>query len=1118
MKRRRKAGLTDDPLWYKDAIIYELHVRGFYDSDGDGVGDFRGLAEKLDYIQQLGITAIWLLPFCKSPLRDEGYDVSDYFDVNPMYGSLDDFERFLKEAHRRGIRVITELPVNHTSDQHAWFQRARKARKGSRDRDFYVWSDAPDRYLDARIIFKDFEHSNWSYDNVAGAYYWHRFYAHQPDLNFDNPAVRKAVHGVLDFWFQMGVDGMRLDAVPYLFEREGTDCENLPETHEFLKQLRSHVDAHHKNKMLLAEANQWPEDAAFYFGDGDECHMNFHFPLMPRLFMSLHMEDRYPILDILEQTPTIPDVAQWGLFLRNHDELTLEMVTDEERDYMYRVYAENPKARINLGIRRRLAPLLGNSRRRIELLNALLLSLPGTPVIYYGDEIGMGDNIYLGDRDGVRTPMQWSSDRNAGFSMANPQSLYLPVITDPQYHYATINVENQGSNPQSLMWWMRRIIALRKRFQAFGRGTIQFLTPENRKILAFVRSYGDETILVVANLSRFAQATHLDLHGLAGKAPVELFGRTEFPTITEAPYFLSLGPHAFYWFSVETPRAAEINPPAVSLPSLEAAERWEEVLEGSGLARLERSLPRYFRDRRWFGGKAKTIEGIELTESVPVPIRDDVAHVGFWRVTYTDSDPDTYLLPLAFVSGAAAAALEAEAAHAIIAKVQVGDQAGVLYDAAYDPDLGRALLGAIEKKRALASADTAHVLRGFRTRSFAKLWSRKEHGELEPHVSRAEQSNTSVLMSDRLILKLYRRLEDGTNPDLELGVFLSQRARFPNTPQVAGHIDLERGKNQAPMTIALLQEYVANEGDSWQFTLDEVERFLERAHTQLPHTDELEVPPADLVALVGLEPPVAITDIIGPYRHQAELLGQRTAEMHLALASEPDDPDFTPDPFSPFYRRSLYQSMRNLTTQAMELLRKQLPRLPAPARDGARRVAELEKQLIDTFQDIMGRKLGARRVRIHGDYHLGQVLYTGRDFVIIDFEGEPIRSLSQRRLKRSPLRDVAGMLRSFHYAVYTGLQSRIQRTTVTDDEAARLETWVKIWYRWVGAAFLQSYLKITEKSPFLGDMDRGQISALLRAHLIEKAIYELTYELNNRPTWVPIPVAGILQITEDLDE
>ncbi|HXH28449.1 MAG TPA: maltose alpha-D-glucosyltransferase, partial [Candidatus Polarisedimenticolia bacterium] len=652
MKRRGdRHALTDDPLWYKDAVIYELHVRAFHDADGDGIGDFRGLTRKLDYLQELGVTALWLLPFYPSPLRDDGYDISDYCDVHPTYGTLRDFEIFLDAAHRRGLRVITELVINHTSDQHPWFQRARHARRGTPERDFYVWSDTADRYADARVIFKDFEQSNWRYDAVAGAYYWHRFYSHQPDLNFDNPAVRKAVFQVLDFWLAMGVDGMRLDAVPYLYEREGTDCENLPETHAFLKDLRRHIDRTYTDRMLLAEANQWPDDAAAYFGDGDECHLNFHFPLMPRMFMAIHKEDRFPVIDILQETPKIADSAQWALFLRNHDELTLEMVTDEERDYMYRVYAHERQARVNLGIRRRLAPLLGNGRRRIELMNGLLLSLPGTPVIYYGDEIGMGDNIYLGDRNGVRTPMQWSTDRNGGFSRANPQSLYLPVIIDPEYHYETTNVEAQHNNSHSLLWWMRKVIAVRKRFHAFGRGAIEFLYPDNHRILAFIRRHEEESILVVANLSRFVQHAHLDLSADQGKTPVEIFGRTEFPPVTESPYPLALSGHAFYWFQLITPRAAEVKTEG-DLPRLALRGGWEDLLAEGNRERLEAILPGYMRGRRWFGGKAKGIDAAEITDALAVPFADRTAYVLLVSISYTDAEPETYQIALDVAAGA----------------------------------------------------------------------------------------------------------------------------------------------------------------------------------------------------------------------------------------------------------------------------------------------------------------------------------------------------------------------------------------------------------------------------------------------------------------------------------
>ncbi|HEX8421864.1 MAG TPA: maltose alpha-D-glucosyltransferase, partial [Pyrinomonadaceae bacterium] len=542
-----EAKLRDDPLWFKDAVFYEIYVRGFYDSNADGIGDFRGLTEKLDYLEWLGVDCVWLLPMYASPLRDGGYDIADFYAMLPEYGTLEDFKTFLKEAHARGIRVITDLVVNHTSDSHAWFQEARRS-PTSPKRDWYVWSDDPHKYAEARIIFTDTEHSNWTWDEEAGAFYWHRFFSHQPDLNYDNPQVRQALLDVVSFWLDLGIDGFRVDAVPYLIEREGTNCENLPETHEVLKELRAHVEANYPNALLLGEANQWPEDVVEYFGDGKEFHMNYHFPIMPRLFMALRQEDRRPIVEILERTPDIPENCQWGMFLRNHDELTLEMVTDEERDYLYNEYAKDRRMRLNVGIRRRLAPLMENSRRRIELLHGLLLSLPGSPFLYYGDEIGMGDNIYLGDRDGVRTPMQWSADRNAGFSRADYERLYFPLISNPVYGYQSVNVEAQQRYDSSLLNWMRLMIHLRKRHRVFGRGRMKFVKPENRKIFAFTREHEGETVLCVFNLSQVAQPVELDLGAYAGRTPVEMLGETLFPQVTERPYQLALAPFGFYWF------------------------------------------------------------------------------------------------------------------------------------------------------------------------------------------------------------------------------------------------------------------------------------------------------------------------------------------------------------------------------------------------------------------------------------------------------------------------------------------------------------------------------------------------------------------------------------------
>jgi maltose alpha-D-glucosyltransferase / alpha-amylase len=1104
--------LPDDPLWYKDAIIYELHVRAFLDSNGDGMGDFTGLTEKLDYLEDLGVTAIWLLPFYPSPWFDDGYDIADYTEVHPAYGSVADFRRFLKEAHARGIRVITELVINHTSDQHPWFQRARRAKPGSSHRDYYVWSDNPEKYRDARIIFQDFEPSNWTWDPVAQQYFWHRFYSKQPDLNFDHPPVHGAVMRAMDFWWRMGVDGMRLDAIPYLYEREGTNCENLPESHEFLKKLRAHIDERYANRMLLAEANQWPEDAVEYFGDGDECHMNFHFPIMPRLFMSVQMEDRFPILDILEQTPGIPDNAQWAIFLRNHDELTLEMVTDEERDYMYRVYAHDPQMRINLGIRRRLAPLLGNNRRKIELLNGLLMSLPGTPVLYYGDEIGMGDNVYLGDRDGVRTPMQWSGDRNAGFSKANPQKLYLPVITDPEYHFEAVNVEAQQSNPSSMLWWMKRLIALRKRFKAFSRGTIEFLQPENRKVLVFIRQHEDEHILVVANLSRFTQAVELDLSTYEGRVPVELFGRTEFPRIGELPYFLTLAPHTFYWFQLTPERSGE-------QPSVELGERpewpvlvptgedWASLVAGDDRPLLDDILPDYLRPRRWFGGKARTIRTARVVDALDATGAELPAYVAMVRVEYVDGDPETYVLPVAHAQGKHAQRLMKEHPHAVIARLAAPTN-GVLFDPTVDPAFANELLRVMATRRKLrGERGEVHgsLVREFRER-------RRDDGrKLRPQLVRVEQSNTSIMFGNELFFKLFRKLDEGLNPDLEIARQLGRKG-FQHTPEVTGELHYRVGDTSS--TLGVMKRFVPNEGDAWSYTLDTLGGFFERVLAQRPETPKLRLDVEGLLDRARTEPPELAHELLGPYLESARLLGVRTGEMHRALAAGGDRREFAPEPFSALYQRSLYQSMRNLSGRTFQLLERRLSTLPDDARELAGAVMENRGVILDRMRAVVGEKMEAQRIRTHGDYHLGQVLYTGRDFVVIDFEGEPARPLTERRLKRSPLSDVAGMLRSFSYAAYTGMMDEEVRGMTRPDEVGELDTWARFWAAWASAAFLEAYRGEAERDTSFLPAREDQFRVLLEAHLLEKAVYELGYELNNRPDWIAVPLRGLGQLLD----
>ena len=1131
--RQGREAQGSDPFWYKDAIIYEIHVRAYADSDGDGRGDFQGLTAKLDYLRDLGVTAIWILPFYPSPWRDDGYDISDYTSVHQAYGNIDDFKHFLDEAHRRGLKVITELVINHTSDQHPWFQRARLAPPGSPERDFYVWSDSDQKYSGTRIIFTDTEVSNWTKDPVADAFYWHRFFSHQPDLNFDNPLVHEEVFRALDFWLDMGVDGLRLDAVPYLYEREGTNNENLPETHEFLKKLRAHVDAKYGDRMLLAEANQWPEDSIAYFGDpavgGDECHMAFHFPVMPRLFMAVRMEDRFPIIDILQQTPPIPETSQWAIFLRNHDELTLEMVTDEERDYMYRVYAQDKEQRINVGIRRRLAPLLGNDRRRIELLNGLLFSLPGTPVLYYGDEIGMGDNFYLGDRNGVRTPMQWSADKNAGFSRAKPQRLYLPVIADAEYHYESVNVETQQANPSSLLWWMRRLIALRKRHPAFSRGTIEFLHPDNHRVIAFLRRFEGETLLVVANLSRFVQHAELDVAGqggaeLVGTTPVELFGRSRFPKIAAACYPVTLAPHSFYWFALvgepaETGQNRQVGPSAAesTLATLRVRGSWEECLEGACRNQLEEALAQLLPKRRWFGGKAKTMRVVHVGEVIPL----ESARLLLLNVEYTDAEAETYALPLAFAPDSRPEVQERvrqASPSVLVARVEGGtpEASGLLYDPLVEPDFERILLQTVERG-ARFRGDRGELV-GVPAPVFPEL---RGTGELDPSLLGAEQSNTSMRFGDRLILKVFRRLEPGLNPDLEIGRFLTEKTTFRNSPRVAGSLEIRRRERGAePLTLGILQELIPNEGDAWRYTLDALGRYFERALTGWGRAEQgaAQVPAEPLLDLAARAAEIPADDFerLGTYLPTVRLLGERTAELHLALAggalAAGEGKDFAPEPFSELYQRSLFDSMRKQASRAFRLLRQKLDALPLPEREQANSILAAEEQVVDRFRRLVGNKVSASRIRTHGDYHLGQVLYTGKDFVIIDFEGEPSRSLSERRLKRSPFRDVAGMLRSFHYAAYAKLfEESVAGVVSGAEQIAELESWAMYWERWISAAFLRAYLDRAQDASFVPP-SRQELEILLDVYILEKAVYELQYELNNRPTWVGIPLQGIQQI------
>ncbi len=1091
--------------WYKDAIIYELHIKAFRDGNGDGIGDFQGILEKLDYLQDLGVTAIWVLPFYPSPQKDDGYDIADYYSINPAYGDIKQFKQFLKEAHQRDLKVITELVINHTSDQHPWFQRARKAPKGSPHRNFYVWTDDPNQYKDVRIIFQDFETSNWMWDPVAQQYYWHRFFHHQPDLNYDNPMVQEEVFKILDYWCSMGVDGFRLDAVPYLFEREGTNGENLPETHEFLKKLRSHIDEKYLGTLLLAEANMWPEDSASYFGDGDECHMNYHFPIMPRMFMALQTEDRYPITDIFDQTPEIPATCQWAIFLRNHDELTLEMVTDEERDYMYKVYVKDPKAKINLGIRHRLAPLMGNNRKKIELLNYLLFSLKGTPVLYYGDEIGMGDNFYLGDRDGVRTPMQWTSDRNAGFSEANPHRLYLPVILDPEYHYEFVNVEMQSRNTSSLLWWTKRIINKRKQYKAFSHGDMKFILSENPKILAFTRSYEEETILVVVNLSRYTQPAEIDLEMYKGYVPVEIFSKNRFPQIKiSTPYFLTLGAHDCLWFILE--KAHPETHTTKALPLLKF-ESWKSLQERESIDILEpRILSSYLLRMRWFGGKGRSIESIHIVKHARIPLKEDDAVIFLIEVHYNSGLPEMYQLPVAFGKGEFASKIMENCPQAVICRLNIKEEEGILYDAIYGEEFQQGVLRKMSLNQSIALKNSEIEFYG----SKALKKHLQTHDKVTPKMIEGEQSNSSVIYDNRFFLKFFRKVDRGVNPDLEINQFLTKQGQFNNVPAFIGAIEWKY--EDGGMVLAMMQEVIENSSDAWTYMLDRLDDFNERILSQQEIRDLPELRGSILDPVTYEDMPVQMKELLeGPVAERAHLLGQRTGEMHLALAAGVDYPNFKPEAYSLHYQRSLFAGLQSLVRGTFSNQDRNLKNLAPDVRREAEDVLGMKEDILKLFRNIYQKKIDVVKIRIHGDFHLGQVLFTGKDFMITDFEGEPARSYSERRLKRSPLRDVAGMIRSFHYAAYGGLFLDNQ---IRKEDINKLVPYAEQWYHYMSGFFMKAYLETVKGSGFI-PRSREDMQTLMSTFLLEKAIYELNYELNNRPDWVVIPLRGIKELVRN---
>ncbi|GIW05251.1 MAG: trehalose synthase [Dehalococcoidia bacterium] len=1101
---------SDDLLWYKDAVIYEVYVRSFRDSNGDGTGDFRGLIEKLDYIQDLGVTAIWVLPFYPSPLRDGGYDIADYLGIKPEYGTLRDVKQFIDEAHRRGIRVIFELVANHTSDQHPWFQRARRAKPGSVWRNYYVWSDTPDKYRGARIIFKDFETSNWTWDPVAQAYYWHRFYSHQPDLNYDNPRVQQEMIKVVDFWLDMGVDGLRLDAVPYLYEREGTNCENVPETHAFLRKLRRHVDEKYGNRMLLAEANQWPEDAVAYFGEGDECHMAFHFPLMPRLFMAIHQEDRFPITDILERTPPIPENAQWCVFLRNHDELTLEMLTDEERDYMYRVYAEDPQMRINLGIRRRLAPLMRNNRRRIELMNALLFSIMGAPVIYYGDEIGMGDNIYLGDRDGVRTPMQWSSDRNAGFSDGNEQRLFLPVIVDPEYHYQAVNVAVQQKNPQSLLNWMKQIIALRKRSKAFSRGSLEILQPSNHRVLAFIRRWEDETILVVANLSRFVQSVKLDLSAFRGCEPVEMFGGSPFPPVGEEPYFITLGPHGFYWFHLAASRPS--LPVDLGrrdgVPTLQVRSRMAELLEQSSpqIDAAEAITP-YLLQHHWFGRRPLVLQSVQFQDAIRLPTEpSNEAYVAIARLNPREGDPETSLIPVGIARGEAAGERlerEPETAIARVVGSETGDR-GLLYDGLADPAVRRALLETVVRERRLRGM--CGELAGTLSRVGRRLVSRASIEE--SRLVFVDASHRELIYDNRLALKLVGRPDVGLHPEVEIAVRLQENGYRGLIP-VLGWIDY-RQLDGEPMTIAVLRSYLPEAVNLWDDLRRQLRELYRSAEAATAKTLGQTTPARLHIGDLNAAPPPGTPIAFAPLVDLVRLAGRRTVELHVALARLGDDPAVAPERFTEHYQEALFYGMLSAAERTFWRIRQLVDDVGSSAPPALFDILAHHRELQRFFRPIKDHRIEALRIRIHGNLRLGTFLKTGEDLVLGDFEGEFQRPLSERRIKRSPLRDVASVLTSLHNLSYAALIEADDDKSL-GERAAILEPLARFTHHWLQLAFLQEYLPAAVQHGLVPS-EPTSLQILLDTFLLERAMTDLRNTLRNHPDRVTVPARGILDL------
>lgn len=1088
--------LTPDPLWYKDGIIYQVHIKAFKDHNNDGIGDFKGLIEKLDYIKNLGITILWVLPFYPSPLKDDGYDIADYLNINPDYGTLEDFQLFLKEAHQLELKVVTELVLNHTSDQHEWFQEARNSPPGSSKRDFYVWSDTQDKYKEARIIFQDFEVSNWTWDHKAKAYYWHRFYSHQPDLNFDNIEVHNALFKVLNFWFDMGVDGLRLDAVPYLYEREGTNCENLPETHQFLKKLNAYVKGKYPDRMLLAEANQWPEDAVAYFGDGDECQMAFHFPLMPRIYMATQMEERFPIIDILEQTPPIPENCQWAMFLRNHDELTLEMVTDEERDYMYRFYAKEGRARINLGIRRRLAPLIENNRRKIELMNILLFSFPGTPIIYYGDEIGMGDNFYLGDRNGVRTPMQWSPDRNAGFSNANPQKLFLPVIIDPEYHYETVNVEVQRLNPSSLLRWMQKAMSIRKRYTAFGRGTLEFLNPANSKVLAFLRKYQEQVILIVANLSRFSQAANLELSHFGGYVPIEAFSRNRFPIIKDSSYLLTLGPYDSYWFILESQNRI-IEAQQRKLEKITLMEKAEDLFTIDYMRFLEeRILHDYIIICQWYKGDRDKIQNVKFNDVLT--ISGNRNFILFFKINYINEQPEYYFLPLTFIPIQNSSFFN-EFPFAVLSEATISNEDYYLIDGFYNHEFRLNLLESILSRKKIDGNSGSLIIT-------IKPELQNIDGILTSKILKDLQQEVVIEYGDKYRLKLYRKTEEGINPGIELPAQL-QNSAFENIIPYLGNLKYQEVSKEF-YYVGLLSEYVTSQGTAWSYFSDAVKKYYDNVRSRIYEPGELSFKHVFDKPELAEVSPVLCDSIDKINTEMIKILALRTAEFQLVNSSS-SIPDFAPDSFSMLYQRSIYQSIRTLLKNTFRLLNQYADQYNEKIEQDMKYIISNEKLLLTFVEKLLKDKVNAKKIRIHGNYHLGNLLFTGKDFIITNFEGNPTSAFSERRIKRSPLRDPASMIYSLHFVVYSLLRSE---NLGNGGEYEKMEVLARQWWLCMSSNFIYQYLNTINKSDLL-PLDETQLEYLIHIYILEKALFEVKNAVENNLNWVQIPLEMLKYIT-----